>query len=252
MLDNWLALPTGVFIAMVSSTVGIGGGILWMPFLLIILKLSPENAVVTSLMIQTAGMGSGSLAYWRQKQVDFRLMGLLLALTIPGIAFGAWLTRMVNATQLELVLGVLTLLTAFIFVSASQIYGDAGRNRVQLKIAGRYGWAVTFMSIASGMLSVSVGEWLVPLMRSKMELRMTTAVATSIATIFGTCILGSSFHLLMGGHANTAALAWAVPGVILGGQIGPRLAERTNDRVLKELFVFLLTLIGIHLIYNSY
>ena len=35
-------------------------------------------------------------------------------------------------------------------------------------------------------------------------------------------------------------------------QLGPRLAERINDRVLKEIFIFLLTLIGIHLIYNSY
>lgn len=252
MLDSWLSLPIGIFIALLSSTVGIGGGILWMPFLLIILKLNPESAVVTSLMIQTAGMGSGTVAYCRRKQVDFRLMILLLLLTVPGIAFGAWLTRIVNPTQLELILGTLTLLTALMFVSATQIYGDSGLTRVQLKTAGRYGWAVTLMSAASGMLSISIGEWLVPLMRSKMNLRMTTAVATSIATIFGTCILGVTFHLSLGGHANLATLFWAVPGVIIGGQLGPRLAQHINDRVLKELFVFLLTLIGIHLIYNSY
>jgi hypothetical protein len=252
MLNNWIALPIGIFIAMVSSTVGIGGGILWMPYLLIIMQLNPEDAVITSLMIQLAGMGSGTIAYWRQKKIDFRLMLLLLILTIPGIGFGAWLTRIAAPTQLELVLGVLTLLTAFIFVSASQSYGDTGCHRVQLKTAGRYGWAVSLMAMASGMLSISIGEWLVPLMRSKMDLRMTTAVATSIATIFGTCILGVGFHLLMGGRANMGTLVWAVPGVIIGAQIGPRLAERTNDRVLKELFVFLLTLIGIHLIYNSY
>lgn len=252
MLDNWFTLPMGILIALVSSTVGIGGGILWMPFLLIILKLNPENAVVTSLMIQTAGMGSGSIAYWRQEQIEFRLMALLLLMTVPGIAFGAWLTRIVAPTQLELVLGIITLLTALLFVSANQNYGSAGLARVRLKTAGRYGWAVTIMSVASGMLSISIGEWLVPLMRSKMNLRMTTAVATSVATIFGTCVLGVAFHLLMGGHADLIVLAWAVPGVIIGGQIGPRLAERANDRVLKELFVFLLTLIGIHLIYNSY
>jgi hypothetical protein len=40
--------------------------------------------------------------------------------------------------------------------------------------------------------------------------------------------------------------------VIIGGQIGPRFSERINERMLKEVFIFLLTLIGIHLIYNSY
>ena len=83
-------------------------------------------------------------------------------------------------------------------------------------------------------------------------MKMSVAVATSIATIFGVCILGAILHLVMGGRADMTALSWAIPGVIIGGQIGPRIAERTNDRILKEIFIFLLTLIGIHLIYNSY
>ena len=124
--------------------------------------------------------------------------------------------------------------------------------RCDLKKAKRFSLAFSIMAVASGMLSVSIGEWLVPLMRSKLSLRMGVAVATSIGTIFGVCVLGAVFHLVMGGRADLEALAWAVPGVIIGGQIGPRIAERANDRILKEFFIFLLTLIGIHLIYNSY
>jgi len=43
-----------------------------------------------------------------------------------------------------------------------------------------------------------------------------------------------------------------VPGVMIGGQIGPRIIRRINERILKEMFVFVLTLFGIHLIYNSF
>ncbi len=252
MFDSWFALPAGIIIATVVSTVGIGGGILWMPFLLIGMKLRPDTAVITSLLIQTAGMGSGAVAFGWRRQIDFRLMLLLLAMTVPGIAVGAFLTRQLAAIHLELILGMITLTTALIFVSANQRYGDAGKQRAELGVARRYGWAVSTMSVASGMLSVSIGEWLVPFMRSKLSLRMGAAVATSVATIFGTCVLGALFHLFMGGRADGASLAWAIPGVIIGGQIGPRIAERINDRVLKEVFIFLLTLIGIHLIYNSY
>jgi uncharacterized protein len=56
----------------------------------------------------------------------------------------------------------------------------------------------------------------------------------------------------LGTSADPIALLWAVPGVIIGGQIGPRITEKINERMLKEVFIFLLTLIGIHLIYNSY
>jgi len=251
-LDSWLALPVGILVAAMASTVGIGGGILWMPFLMIILKLRPDTAVVTSLFIQTAGMGSGTVAFWHQRLIDIRLMLFLLAVTIPGIVLGACLTRMLAPVYLELALGLLTLSTALIFVSSNQRYGDTGRMRSDVRSARRFGLVFSTMAVASGMLSISIGEWLVPLMRSKLSLNMGVAVATSVATIFGVCVMGALFHMVLGGEVNTSALMWAIPGVIIGGQIGPRIAERVNDKILKDVFIFLLTLIGIHLIYNSY
>ena len=249
---NVLAFPVGIVIAALASTVGIGGGILWMPFFLLFLDLSPETAVVTSLLVQTAGMGSGSAAFIRKKTADLSLAGYLLLLTLPGLGLGALLTRLLSAANLELALGIFTLTTAFIFVSTNQKYTDTGQDRVALNGVRQDGWLVSVMAIASGMLSVSIGEWLVPLMRNRMKLRMRAAVATSIVAIFGTCVAGAVFHVVLGASPELAALVWAVPGVIIGGQIGPRFSERINERMLKEVFIFLLTLIGIHLIYNSY
>jgi uncharacterized membrane protein YfcA len=251
-LDSWLSFPVGIMIATVVSTVGIGGGVLWMPFLMIALNMRPDTAVTTSLLIQTAGMGSGAMAYWRRDQIDLRLMLLLLGITVPGLALGAFFTRILSPVYLELILGSLTLGTALIFVSAGQRYGHNGKDRAALGAARRYGWGISAMAVASGMLSVSIGEWLVPLMRSKFCLRMSVAVATSVATIFGTCVIGGALHFLLGSQPDGFALAWALPGVIIGGQIGPRIAGRINERLLKEIFIFLLTVIGIHLIYNSY
>jgi uncharacterized membrane protein YfcA len=247
-----LSLPAGVIIASLASAVGIGGGILWMPFFIIFLKLEPETAVVTSLLVQTAGMGSGSAAFIRKKKADLSLAGFFLLLTLPGLVLGALLTRLLSSANLELALGILTLTTAFLFVSANQKYTDTGLDRVPVKAARQYGWLVSLMATASGMLSVSIGEWLVPLIRNRLNLRMRIAVATSIVTIFGTCVAGSALHLILGGEVDLMVLLWAVPGVIIGGQIGPWFTGKINERILKEVFIFLLTLIGIHLIYNSY
>lgn len=252
MSSFWLAFPMGILIATVSSIVGIGGGILWMPFLLLILKLKPEASVLTSLMIQSVGMGSGSLAYIRRRQVDFKLTLIMLAVTLPGILAGSCITGNVSPAHLDLILGLIAMTTAFLFVSLNHKYDDAGLRRVEIVKAKPYMPLISLMAVVSGMLSVSIGEWIIPLMHGKMNLRMNTAIATSITTIFGICLVGSLIHLILGSTPHWQTIAWAAPGVLIGGQIGPRITGYINERMLKELFIFILTLVGIHLIYNAF
>ncbi|MCK4840155.1 MAG: sulfite exporter TauE/SafE family protein [Desulfobulbaceae bacterium] len=250
--EPWIALPAGIIIATVVSSIGLGGGVLWMPLFLILLKMAPGTAVVTSLLIQTAGMGSSSYAYARQKCVDPKLAMFFLIIALPGLVVGAKFAHRLNQAQMEMILGLLVMATALWFVSSNQKYAVKGRVRIELRKSCRYAWLVALMAVGSGMLSVSMGEWLVPIMRGKLAMRMQSAIGTSIIIIFGTCIGGSAAHLLMGGRAELAVVLWAVPGVIIGGQIGPRITSRINERLLKEIFIFLLTLLGIHLIYNAY
>jgi len=249
---EWAAFSFGILIATMASSVGIGGGIFWMPIFLCLFNLKAESAVLTSLVIQCFGMGSGTLAYIHQKRVDIKLCFLLILITLPGLILGASLSQRADSSQIKLLLGGLTIFTALIFVATSSAYTDTGSDRAPLPKALRHGWAVAVGAVASGMLSISIGEWLVPILRNKLSLRMRVAVATSIATIFGTYIAATLIHLLMGAKANWAIISWAVPGVLVGGQIGPRITERINERVLKEMFIFILTLIGIHLMYNAW
>ena len=137
-----LAFPVGIIIATVVSAVGIGGGILWMPFFILFLKIPPETAVVTSLLVQTAGMGSGSVAFIRKKSANLALAGMFLAFTIPGLAAGALLTRLLSSANLGMALGLLTLTTAFLFVCVHHKYTDAGLERIPTQKAVRYGWVV--------------------------------------------------------------------------------------------------------------
>jgi len=252
MEHTWIAFPTGILIATVASAIGIGGGVLWMPFLLVILNVRPDTAVLTSLMIQTAGMGSSSIAFFMQKRVDYRLALLFLLVALPGIFLGAYLLGHIKPSHIEMILGILIMTTVFLFVYSNQKYDDIGKSKAEIKTAFRYSWVTVLASVITGMLSISMSEWLIPLMRSRLSLRMSSAIATCIFIAFGTCIISSSMHIALGGKASLTAVFWGAPGVIIGGQIGPRITKKINDRILKEVFIFLLTLVGIHLIYNSY
>ncbi len=252
MAEHWLAFPIGILIATAVSSVGLGGGVLWMPFFLIVFRLTPETAVLSSLLIQTAGMGSASWAFYRQKRVDFKLAMCLLIIAIPGIVVGALAVDWLKPAYMELIIGILVMMTAFLFVSYNQKYDDLGQARANMSGAWRYSWIVVPASVFNGMLSVSMSEWLIPMMRSKLELKMSCAVGTCIFIAFSTCLFGAFIHLFMGGRPNIQSVLWAVPGVIIGGQLGPRITQRIDERLLKEVFIFLLTLLGIHLIYNAY
>jgi uncharacterized membrane protein YfcA len=197
-------------------------------------------------------MGSGTVAFLRQKSVDTRLALFLLSIAVPGITGGAHIAQKIDASYMEIILGMLVMTTAFLFVSSNEKYDDAGEIKADIKKSFKYSWVVGLASVVSGMLSISMSEWLIPVMRSKLSLRMSIAIGTCICIAFGTCVIGSTAHLMMGGSANLSVVFWGAPGVIIGGQIGPRITKRINDKLLKEIFIFLLTLVGIHLIYNSY
>lgn len=252
MVPFWLALPSGICIATIVTVVGFGGGILWMPFLLIVLGIEPATALLTSLLIQTAGTASGSFAYVRNKTADVRLALLLLIIGFPGLVAGAWIGHRLTLSCIGLIIGLTSLGTALLFVSSNHKYGAEGNERVGIRNACRHSWIAGVMAVMCGMLTVNIGEWLVPLMQKKMNLKMSNSVATCVLITCGMSVLGAAAHLLMSARPNVTAMVWAVPGVLIGGQVGPLLVSRIDERQLKEVFIFLLTLIGVHLVYRSY
>ncbi|MHC1726301.1 MAG: sulfite exporter TauE/SafE family protein [Syntrophobacteraceae bacterium] len=252
MVPFWMAFPAGICIATIVTIVGFGGGLLWMPFLLMALSIDPATALLTSLLIQIAGTASGSYAYVRNKKADVRLAVLLLTVGLPGLALGAYIGSSLTLTHIGLFIGMVSLGTALLFVSSNHRYGDEGNERVELRKAGRHSWIAGVMAVMCGMLTINIGEWLVPVMQKKMHLKMSNSVATCVMITCGMSILGAAAHFLMSSKPNLTAMMWGIPGVLIGGQIGPLLITKIDERQLKEVFVFLLTLIGVHLVYRSY
>ncbi len=251
MVPFWVAFPAGICIASVVTIVGFGGGILWMPLLLMGLKIAPTSALLTSLLIQIAGTASGSFAYIHNKKADVRLALFLLAIGVPGLVLGAYIGHHLSLTHIGLIIGLISLGTALVFVSSNHRYGEEGDERVKLKAALRHGWIGCLTAVMCGMLTINIGEWLVPVMRKKMGLKMSNAVATCVLVTCGMSVLGAGSYFFMKARPSLSTIVWGVPGVLIGGQIGPLLATRIDERQLKDVFIFLLTLIGIHLVYRS-
>jgi uncharacterized membrane protein YfcA len=250
MSGDWIALPAGLIIATLATLVGFGGGILWMPFLILVCQLDPTEAVVTSLVIQVGGMGSGSVAVIRARKADLRLSFYLGVCAFAGVPVGVWLSRIISGEAIVFLLGILSLALALIFVYSQDDFEGSFVQTVSLRQTAPYLWLSTLFAILTGLLSMGVGDFLVPILRNRLRLSMEAAMSACIVVMAMNAALAAVLHLLIGETFAAGIVLWAIPGVLIGGQIGPRLAGRIPDQTLKEIFIYGLSLAGIHMMFT--
>lgn len=249
---EWTALPVGLVIATLVTMVGLGGGILWMPYLIFVSGLNPAEALLTSLIIQVAGMGSGGVTVIVQKKTDPRIPLLLAGASLPGVALGVWLSSIVPQPYMVFLLGVACLATALVFVAAREDPGVPPMDDVPLRSLFRYLWTAPVLSTMTGLLSVGVGDFLVPVLRNRLHMKMDAAIGACLILMCINAAFAAILHIAMGESFSPQLVGSAAIGVIVGGQIGPRIARTVPDQTLKEIFIYGLSLVGIHILFNAF
>lgn len=252
MTEMLVIFLAGISISTIVTSLGIGGGILWTPLFILGFALPPHEAVAMSLMIQVVGLSSGTLAYLRTGLLQPKLVIILFFTALPGVIIGSIAGLHLSQQTVQMGLGLMSLTLAILFVSSATPLVTNRQNSIDklqlLKILPIPG----FFGFLMGMLSVGISEWLLPSLRSKLGLSMPEAVATVIAVMLGLVIVASLSHgLLLTQVAHWDYFTYGAIGTIVGGQVGPRLAQRVNEELLKDSFIYLMTLVGIHLLFQS-
>lgn len=251
MIDTIILLFAGIGIATTVTTLGIGGGILWTPLLILWFKLPPQEAVATSLLIQVIGLGSGSTAYLKAGLVRIRLATILFFIALPGVIIGSIIGVQLPQHAVQMGLGIMSLTLAILFVSAAmplpsnkQLDIDSKELTKILPIPGFFGFLM-------GLLSVGISEWLIPALRSRLRLSMPEAVGTVIPVMFGLACVAALSHLFLSHAVCWNCFIYGAIGTTIGGQLGPLLSQRLDEMLLKDSFIYLMTLVGIHLLFQS-
>jgi uncharacterized membrane protein YfcA len=252
MLTALVLFLVGIAIATISMAVGIGGGILWTPLLIFAYGLNAMDAVTSSLLIQCAGLASGTIAYRRNANTNFRLSFFIFLAALPGIVLGSFATHyLVSEDFLKLLLGIMALILAIMFVARQKdtdedktlTYSKRDLSKL-LPIPGFFGFIM-------GMLSLGIGEWLIPSLRARLHIGMRQAVGIVIPAMLMLVLLAAAIHLYQSESLSLLPITWGALGTLVGAQIGAQVSQRINERLLKESFIYLMTLIGVHFIYNA-
>lgn len=101
--------------------------------------------------------------------------------------------------------------------------------------------AGALIGFAGGVCGIGGGLLAVPLLHFVGRLELKRAVATGLVLVFATTGSATATELLQGApNTRLLVLAGLVPGVLIGAQLGFRLAERLPQRALRAAFVLVL------------
>ncbi len=235
----------GVFIGILAALFGLGGGFLIVPTLNL-LGVEIHHAVGTSSAAVVFTSLSSALAYSRQQRVHYKA-GLLLASTaIIGAYIGAWMTSLLNPAQLKVIFGATLILVAIRIyrkktAEPSEVKLEDVKINYKLVPVGGF-----FAGIASGLLGVGGGIINVPFL-VWLGMPIHYAVATSSFAIVFTAASGAVKHYMMG-NVEAQWLVLLVPGLIIGAQLGAKIAKRTKASNLKRAFAVVLALLALRMI----
>ena len=91
----------GLSVGMLTGIVGIGGGFLFVPALVLLARLPMKTAVGTSLLVIALNTAAGSIGYHGQVDVPWRVVLTFTAIAIVGILVGTRVVRFVSQLALR-------------------------------------------------------------------------------------------------------------------------------------------------------
>jgi uncharacterized membrane protein YfcA len=254
LLDIVFVAIFAIGVGTLSSMIGIGGGVLNTPLLLIVFygifseQTAPATALVGGLFVSIAS----SVTYWKQKPRPTMVrIGLTLAiLTVPGSLAGVLLRTLITAPYaLRLIFGIsLMPLALKMLFAKKQGKGDliSELSAWDISRISRQQWGISLFGafiggISAGLLGLGGGAVVVPVLSVLMGVPMHAAVATSMFIMMFTAGAGTAFNFYVGAINIYFAIILGI-GMLIGGQIGSRLACRVDAVRLKQIFGLILVL----------
>lgn len=265
-LESFLCLMIGFAVAVPSAMAGLGGGFLIVPILILVFQLPAQNAVAISIVAICGTTVSATIAYVRQKRVDY-LLGLLYdVLDIPGVAIGAYLTTFFPSNLLAGIVGVFMMLMSATLI----IHNKRAPNEKHeaLKVESR-GWKRRKVDSSGKVFEYVIRRPPLALVSSLAGGLVTglSGLGGGITDTVTMILLGVPPHITVAssefamaltngtgvvahGLLNNILVEYALPitvGTIAGAQVGSYFSKLVGEKTLKKILAFIAFFVGIRL-----
>jgi len=258
---NLLILALIIFcIAILMTMTGRGGGNFYV-LALVLSGLSMHQSASTGQFILFVSSISATLIYGRSRKVEWKLVLILGPITALAAFFGGFVAKYFSGEILKYIFSFFLLIASLLMlrpvkerkVFAKNKFGilnlSSNGNEYQINVTLALPLIVA-TGFGAGMVGVSGGSFLVPLMVLACGVPMDLAVGTSTTMVAGTALMGFIGHMVTGDFIPTTAIVLAVSASI-GGIIGGSFALKTKPKKLKYLFAITTLIASIVMVVNA-
>ncbi|MBM3154576.1 MAG: sulfite exporter TauE/SafE family protein [Chloroflexi bacterium] len=265
----------GLVAGLLGSMLGVGGGFIIVPVLILALKLPMQVAVGSSLVAIVANSCTAASAYLKTRMTNIRLGLLMETTTVPGAILGAIAATLLASSTLSIFFGIVLLYVSYSMIfrqpamtediapttdstnldddsssflgqSQSMYYDISQRRPINYEIK-RVPWGLTtsfLAGILSSMLGIGGGIIKVPVMHSIMGIPIKVAIGTSSFMIALTTAAGALIYY-HNGYVHPSIVTPLIVGVVGGALLGTSLAQRATGAWLRKGFGGLLLVTAI-------
>ena len=245
MLDiHLILLPLfGFIIGLLVSTLGGGGGGLYVPVLILIFGVTPQVAVATSLASVLPTTAVGAFSHYRQGNVNIRI-GLILGIGgLIGTLIGANIANIIPPNLLQKILGIFTLIMIIpmlrSLVQRRQKLKEKNEDKEKtLTFTGPKKVIASLFGVASGLMAGVFGiSGTPPVIAGLYSLGLPAAmvVGTSVFVLIFNSVAGiGGFYLL--GRLDLTLIILLGGGGAVGAFIGPVLLKKINPKTIEKIY----------------
>lgn len=235
----------GALVGFLNASIGLGGAILAIPFLVLVLKLKLKDAMLLSLFVVTITSAIGIVTHSIINIDNIQIfVALFLALgTVIGAKLGAYLSSIVNTRLLTKIFAVIILLAA---LKITGIVKFADFNAMQVNWYS-FSMAGLVIGTVSATLGIGGGILIVPFLMFATEFSGAQIVATSVSVIFPTALSASVFRMKYQ-KPDFEKLKYIVPTIIVGSLLGAYFANHVPEYYLKIMVGLFISYSGIKML----
>jgi len=255
-------LSISVLAGLLGSLLGLGGGIIIIPFLTLLFKIDIRYAIGASIVSVIATSSGAAAAYVKERMTNLRVAMVLELATSAGALTGAYLAGHLSVRWLYIIFGIVMGYSALIMfrkrhesatdisVSApwadylrlhSSYYDEASGEEIIYRVARtRVGLGLMYIAgVVSGLLGIGSGALKVPAMDLAMRLPIKVSTATSNFMIGVTAAASAGVYFARG-DIDPFVAAPVATGVLIGAILGSRLLGRLQSTTIRFVFVVVL------------
>lgn len=240
-----LLIFMGLLVGILASTVGIGGGVLFVPILYFIFSLEIHNAVGTSLLAILFLSSSAAYRYYKQRQINYKIAFLLEGPTAFGAYLSSIISRMIPAEVIKILFALALYVASIELIRStkSKLENNDSNNQITKKRIV-LGMLISFTAgLIAGSTGISGGVIKTPTMIIVVGLPTKMAIGTSSLMVFFTALAGVIGHSQVQ-HVNFLYGFLLGVGAMIGAQIGARLCLKVESRILRVLLGVILLIVA--------